>query len=71
MLKRSRKGKNGEGQVERSVMDLGIQLKMEIMGEAVSRPSAAQLEEKVVYEKLLGGYQIVRYIVEGWESKHT
>lgn len=52
-------------------MDLGIQQKMEIMGEAVSRPSAAQLEEKVVYEKLLGGYQIVRYIVEGWESKHT
>lgn len=45
-------------------MDLGIQQKMEIMGEAVSRPSAAQLEEKVVYEKLLGGYQIVRYIVE-------
>ena len=62
MLKRSRKGKNGEGQVERSVMDLGIQQKMESMGEAVSSPSAAQLEEKVDYEKLLGGYQIVRYI---------
>ena len=59
---RSRKGKNGEGQVERSVMDLGIQQKMESMGEAVSSPSAAQLEEKVDYEKLLGGYQIVRYI---------
>ena len=62
MLKRSRKGKNGEGQVERSVMDLGIQQKMESMGEAVSSLSAAQWEEKVDYEKLLGGYQIVRYI---------
>ena len=60
MLKRSGKGKNGEGQVERSVMDLGIQQRMESMEEAV--PSAAQLEEKVDYEKLLGGYQIVRYI---------
>lgn len=48
--------------MERSVMDLGIQQKMESMGEAVSSPSAAQLEEKVDYEKLLGGYQIVRYI---------
>ena len=62
MLKRSRKGKNGEGQVERSVMDLGIQQRMESMEEAVPSPSAAQLEEKVDYEKLLGGYQIVRYI---------
>ena len=61
-MKRSRKGKNGEGQVERSVMDLGIQQKMESMGEAVSSPSAAQLEEKVDYAKLLGGYQIVRSI---------
>lgn len=41
-------------------MDLGIQQRMESMEEAV--PSAAQLEEKVDYEKLLGGYQIVRYI---------
>ena len=62
MLKRSGKGKNGEGQVERSVMDLGIQQRMESMEEAVPSPSAAQLEEKVDYEKLLGGYQIVRYI---------
>lgn len=48
--------------MERSVMDLGIQQKMESMGEAVSSPSAAQLEEKVDYAKLLGGYQIVRDI---------
>ena len=39
--------RNAEGQVNRPVMDLGIQQKMEGIDGAVSSPSVAQLEEKV------------------------
>lgn len=39
--------RNAEGQVNKPVMDLGIQQKMESIDGAVSSPSVAQLEEQV------------------------
>lgn len=51
---------NREGQVKEPPVDLGIQWETESTDAAVASPSAAWLEQKVDYAKLLGKSQMVR-----------